>query len=119
MDELPEDACFVKLDGALDTSPQELTDLILCGFPDGSSYASTPSLIPGSVNNYEKQHVWNDRCFDTIYANISATHGCSGGPVVRKSDMVLVGILQGGKEGGEIQFITDIHQLFRCVNVKQ
>lgn len=118
LDELPENACFIQMDNAVDTQPQELTELVLCGYPDGSAYASTPSLIPGSVNNYEKQHVWNDRCFDTIYANVSATHGCSGGPVVRKNDMVLIGILQGGKEGGDIQFITDIHQLFKSINIK-
>lgn len=118
LDELPDNACFVQLDNNIEIEPQGLTELVLCGYPDGSAFASTPSLISGSINNYEKQHVWNDRCFDTIYANVSATHGCSGGPVVRKSDMVLVGILQGGKEGGEIQFITDIHQLFRNIKVK-
>lgn len=118
LDELPENACFIQLDCAIDIQPQELTELVLCGYPDGSAFASTPSLISGSINNYEKQHNWNDRCFDTIYANVSATHGCSGGPVVRKNDMVLVGILQGGKEGGEIQFITDIHQLFRNIRIK-
>ena len=119
LDEIPEDACFVQLDNNVDQEPQSLTKLVLCGYPDGSAFASTPSLISGSINNYEKEHIWNDRCFDTIYANVSATHGCSGGPVVRESDMVLVGILQGGKEGGEIQFITDIHQLFKHINIKQ
>ena len=118
LDELPDDACYVQIDNAIDKNPQELTELILCGYPDGSAFASTPSLISGAINNYEKAHDWNDRCFDTIYANVSATHGCSGGPVVRKSDMVLIGLLQGGKEGGEIQFITDIHQLFRNINIK-
>ena len=118
VDELPDDACFVKIDSDVEKDPQELTELILCGYPDGSAFASTPSLISGAINNYEKGHEWNDRCFDTIYANVSATHGCSGGPVVRKSDMKLVGLLQGGKEGGEIQFITDIHQLFRNINIK-
>jgi len=118
VDKLPGDACFVQIDSDMDKDPQELTDLILCGYPDGSAFASTPSLISGAINNYEKGHEWNDRCFDTIYANVSATHGCSGGPVVRKSDMKLVGLLQGGKEGGEIQFITDIHQLFRNINIK-
>lgn len=118
LDELPEDACYVQIDNDTNHQPQELTELVLCGYPDGSGFASTPSLISGSINNYEKKHIWNDRCFDTIYANVSATHGCSGGPVVRKNDMVLIGILQGGKEGGEIQFITDIHQLFRNINIK-
>ena len=118
LDEIPEDACFVQLDNNINQDPQLLTELVLCGYPDGSAFASTPSLISGSINNYEKEHSWIDRTFDTIYANVSATHGCSGGPVVRKSDMVLIGILQGGKEGGEIQFITDIHQLFRKINIK-
>lgn len=119
VDDLPEDACYIQLDDDINHQPQELTELVLCGYPDGSAFASTPSLISGTINNYEKNHEWNDRCFDTIYANVSATYGCSGGPVVRKSDMVLVGILQGGKEGGEIQFITDIHQLFKHINIKQ
>ena len=118
VESLPEDACFIQMDNGVDKDPQEMTDLILCGYPDGSAFASTPSLLSGTINNYEKQHEWNDRRFDTIYATVSATHGCSGGPVVRKSDLVLVGILQGGKEGGEIQFITDIHQLFRNINIK-
>lgn len=118
LDELPEDACYVQIDNNTEQEPQGLTELVLCGYPDGSAFASTPSLISGAINNYEKEHVWNDRCFDTIYANVSATHGCSGGPVVRKNDMQLVGILQGGKEGGEIQFITDIHQLFDNINIK-
>ena len=118
VENLPEDACYIQMDNEVDKDPQEMTDLILCGYPDGSAFASTPSLLSGTINNYEKQHEWNDRRFDTIYATVSATHGCSGGPVVRKSDLVLVGILQGGKEGGEIQFITDIHQLFRIINIK-
>jgi SpoVK/Ycf46/Vps4 family AAA+-type ATPase len=116
LDDLPESACFVPIDSDVDNQPKELTELVLCGYPDGSAFASTPSLIQGYVNNFERNHQWNDRCFDTIYANVSATHGCSGGPVVRKNDLVLVGILQGGKEGGEIQFITDIHQLFKHIS---
>ncbi len=117
VDELPDNARFIELDKELDKTPQKLTQLILCGYPDGSAFATDVSLVEGSINNYEKKHQWNDRCFDTIYANVSATYGCSGGPVVRKNDMVLVGILQGGKEGGEIQFITDIHQLFGNIKI--
>ena len=116
--ELPADARYLQLDNAIDQNPEKLTKLILCGYPDGSAFASGVSLVEGAINNYEKQHAWNDRCFDTIYANVSATHGCSGGPVVRSEDLSVVGLLQGGKEGGEIQFITDIHQLFSKINIK-
>lgn len=118
VDELPAEARFLELDCVLEQVPQKLTKLILCGYPDGSAFASDVSLVEGSINNYEKRHQWNDRCFDTIYANVSATHGCSGGPVVRAEDLKVVGLLQGGKEGGEIQFITDIHQLFRNIRIK-
>lgn len=119
VDELPAEARFLELDNAIDKDPQiDLTKLILCGFPDGSAFPSGVSLLEGAINNYEKQHPWNDRCFDTIYANVSATHGCSGGPVVRAEDLMVVGLLQGGIEGREIQLITDIHQLFRNVTVK-
>jgi SpoVK/Ycf46/Vps4 family AAA+-type ATPase len=116
--ELPADARYLQLDNAIDQNPEKLTKLILCGYPDGSAFASGVSLVEGAINNYEKQHAWNDRCFDTIYANVSATHGCSGGPVVRSEDLSVIGLLQGGKEGGEIQFITDIHQLFSKINIK-
>jgi hypothetical protein len=116
--ELPADARYLQLDNTIDQNPEKLTKLILCGYPDGSAFASGVSLVEGAINNYEKQHAWNDRCFDTIYANVSATHGCSGGPVVRSEDLSVIGLLQGGKEGGEIQFITDIHQLFSKINIK-
>ena len=118
VDELPAEARFLELDNTTNQDPEKLTKLILCGFPDGSAFASGVSLVEGAINNFEKQHQWNDRCFDTIYANVSATHGCSGGPVVRSADLKVIGLLQGGKEGGEIQFITDIHQLFKNVNIK-
>ena len=68
--------------------------------------------------NYEKGRQWNSHCFDTILTSINATHGCSGGPVVRESDFLLVGLLQGGMEGSNIQFITDIHQLFENITIK-
>ena len=118
VDELPKEARFLELDNDIDHTPQKLTKLILCGYPDGSTFASDVSLVEGSINNYEKQHQWNDRCFDTIYANVSATHGCSGGPVLRAEDYKVIGLLQGGKEGGEIQFVTDIHQLFGNIILK-
>ena len=118
LDDLPEDARFLELDSNVEKAPEKLTKVIMCGYPDGSEFATGVSLVEGSINNYEKNRCWNDRQYDSIYANLSATHGCSGGPVVRQEDMVVVGLLQGGKEGSEIQLITDIHQLFRDIVIK-
>ena len=117
LDDLPDDAHYLELDSNIDTDPEKLTKVIMCGYPDGSEFATGVSLVESSINNYEKNRCWNDRQYDTIYSNLSATHGCSGGPVVRQKDMTVVGLLQGGKEGGGIQLITDIHQLFRNINI--
>jgi len=118
LEDIPEDARYLELDSNVDKDPEKLTKVIMCGYPDGSEFASGVSLVESSINNYEKSRCWNDRQYDTIYSNLSATHGCSGGPVVRQDDMTVVGLLQGGKEGGEIQLITDIHQLFKSINIK-
>jgi len=118
LEDLPEDARYLELDNNVDKDPEKLTKVIMCGYPDGSEFASGVSLVESSINNYEKSRCWNDRQYDTIYSNLSATHGCSGGPVVRQEDMTVVGLLQGGKEGGEIQLITDIHQLFKSITIK-
>lgn len=118
LEDIPEDARYLELDSNVDRDPVKLTKVIMCGYPDGSEFASGVSLVESSINNYEKSRCWNDRQYDTIYSNLSATHGCSGGPVVRQEDMTVVGLLQGGKEGGEIQLITDIHQLFKSIKIK-
>ena len=117
IDNLPDNACYFELDSNIDTDPERLTKVFMCGYPDGSEFASSVSVVESSINNYEKNHRWNDRQYDTIYSNLSATHGCSGGPVLRQEDMVVVGLLQGGIEGREIQLITDIHQLFRKIKI--
>ena len=119
LEDIPEDARYLELDSNVDKDPEKLTKVIMCGYPDGSEFASGVSLVESSINNYEKSRCWNDRQYDTIYSNLSATHGCSGGPVVRQDDMTVVGLLQGGKEGGEIQLITDIHQLIRSIKIKK
>ena len=122
LDEMPEDACYVQIDCDIEHNPdpsdaEEKIKLLLCSYPAGSDLASTPSFSEGKINNFEKQRHWNERCFDTILTSINATHGCSGGPVVRESDFMLVGLLQGGKVDTNIQFITDIHQLFKNKNL--
>ena len=123
LDEIPDDAYYVQIDSDIDhdpdpSDPEEMTKLLLCSYPKGSKVAKTPTFSNGEVNNFEKKHQWNERCFDTILTSIGGTtHGCSGGPVVRESDFMLVGLLQGGMDGSNIQFITDIHQLFRHKNL--
>ena len=117
LEDLPEDARYLELDSNVEKDPEKLTKVIMCGYPDGSEFATGVSLVEGSINNYEKNHQWLDRQYDSIYANLSATHGCSGGPVIRQEDMTVIGLIQGGKVGGEIQIITDIHQLFRDKNL--
>lgn len=117
LDEIPDDACYVQIDSDIDhnpdpSDPEERTKLVLCSYPTG---ASTSFLLEGKICKYEKQRQWNGRCFDTIMASIYATHGCSGSPVVRESDFMLVGMLQGGMD--ETDFITDTHQLFRHNNL--
>ncbi len=118
LEDLPESARYLELDYNVDKDPEKLTKVILCGYPDGSEFASGVSLVESSINNYEKSRCWNDRQYDTIYSNLSATYGCSGGPVIRHEDMTVIGLLQGGKEGGEIQLITDIHQFIRSITKK-
>ncbi len=123
LDEIPDDACYVQIDCNIDQdpdpcAPDEMIKLILCSYPAGSILASTPTFSEGKIDNYEKQVQLPDgRCFDTIISAINATHGCSGGPVVRMSDFALVGILQGGLKEGNDQLITDIHQLLRNKNL--
>ena len=69
------------------------------------------------LTNYEANKQNNDRCFDTYMSDINATHGNSGGPVVRQSDYQVIGLLQGGFEQVQVRLITDIQQLNKHIEI--
>ena len=75
-------------------------------------------VYEGKISGYDLQKQVNESTrFDAILSDIAAINGCSGGPVVRTSDMSVIGVLQGGFGGVPTRIITDIHQLHKNKNL--
>lgn len=112
VDDLPENARYLSLH--TDKQPvEELSQIILCGYPLGESVSKNLMINRGEINNYEREKPIDHRCFDIYLSSVPATHGNSGGPVLLADNYKVIGLLQGGYDAVEARIITDIHQLLR------
>lgn len=113
---LPQEARYLELYKE-DSPIGKTTDIVLAGYPLGEQVSQNLSVNTGKITNYEDGKLNNDRRFDTYMSDINATHGNSGGPVVRQSDYQVIGLLQGGFEQVQVRLITDIRQLYEKINI--
>ena len=112
VDYLPEDARYLSLHN--DSKPvSKLSQIILCGYPLGESVSKNLMVNRGEINNYEAKKCIDNRCFDTYFSAVPATHGNSGGPVLLSDTYKVIGLLQGGFEAVEARLITDIQQILK------
>jgi Cdc6-like AAA superfamily ATPase/S1-C subfamily serine protease len=112
-DTIPTDARYFKIDSDVNVNPKLLENILHCGFLKGTNVSTNFSTCGGQINNYDPDKQLEDRHFDAILSNIQATNGCSGGPIMRASDYIVIGVLQGGFNNADIRVITDIHQLYK------
>ena len=121
VDELPDESRFFAIDNNLTTPTPELTDIIVCGYPMGDAVSTSLSVFEGRISSYERSKTLNDRQFNTYLSDINSTHGNSGGPVVRRSDMKVIGLLQGAinVSGFEQRIISDVHHLYENIQIIQ
>lgn len=118
VEKLPEDVHYFAIDHNSAITPALLEPIIHCGFVKGISVSDNFQVYEGKVSGYDPQKQVNKSSrFDAILSDIAAINGCSGGPVVRTSDMTVIGILQGGFKGVPTRIITDIHQLHKNKNL--
>ncbi len=115
---LPLDSKFFAIDHHATEQPALLEPIIHCGFVKGLSVSDNFQVYEGKISGYDEQkQVTAQNRFDAILSDIAAINGCSGGPVMRKSDMAVIGILQGGFEGAPTRIIVDTHQLHKNNNL--
>lgn len=118
VEKLPEDIHYFGIDHNSASTPALLEPIIHCGFVKGISVSDNFQVYEGKISGYDLQKQINESTrFDAILSDIAAINGCSGGPVVRTSDMSVIGVLQGGFEGVPTRIITDIHQLHKNKNL--
>lgn len=116
VDNLPDKAMYLAL--CHEVKPiTKTTKITLAGYPLGEMVSHNLMVNSGEITNYEANKQNNDRCFDTYMSDINATHGNSGGPVVRQSDYQVIGLLQGGFEQVQVRLITDIQQLNKHIEI--
>jgi S1-C subfamily serine protease len=112
-DAIPTDSRYFKIDTDLNANPKVLERILHCGFLKGTDVSTNFSTCEGAINNYDPNKQLADRLFDAILSDIQATNGCSGGPIMRASDYIVIGVLQGGFNNAPARVITDIHQLYK------
>ena len=112
VDDLPNNARYLSLHQG-EKPVEELSQIILCGYPLGESVSKNLMINRGEINNYERQKPVDHRCFDVYLSSVPATHGNSGGPVLLADGYEVIGLLQGGYDAVEARIITDIHQMPR------
>ena len=113
---LPQEARYLQL--CKDEKPVgKTTKITLAGYPLGEAVSRNLMVNSGEITNYEANKQNNDRSFDTYMSDINATHGNSGGPVVRQDNYQVIGLLQGGFEQVQVRLITDIRQLFAQLEI--
>ena len=118
VEKLPEDIHYFAIDHNSASTPALLEPIIHCGFVKGISVSDNFQVYEGKISGYDLQKQVNESTrFDAILSDIAAINGCSGGPVVRTSDMSVIGVLQGGFGGVPTRIITDIHQLHKNKNL--
>ena len=113
---LPQEARYMELYKG-ESPLGKTTEIVLAGYPLGEQVSQNLSVNTGKITNYEARKLNNDRRFDTYMSDINATHGNSGGPIVRQGDFNVIGLLQGGFEQVQVRLITDIHQLYSLINI--
>lgn len=116
LDALSPNTKYFDLDSRLDTSIARGERIIHSGYPHGTMMTSNLSVMGGEITTSERGKQLNDHRFDVLFSNVNAIDGCSGGPVFRASDHVVVGILQGGF-ASDTRIIIDIHQLFGLLTI--
>ena len=116
VDNLPDKAMYLALCNE-EKPVTKTTKITLAGYPLGEMVSHNLMVNSGEITNYEANKQNNDRCFDTYMSDINATHGNSGGPVVRQSDYQVIGLLQGGFEQVQVRLITDIQQLNKHIEI--
>jgi S1-C subfamily serine protease len=112
-DVIPADARYFKIDSDINVNPKILERILHCGFLKGTNVSTNFSTYEGKISIYDPDKQLADRRFDAILSGIEATNGCSGGPVMRASDYIVIGVLQGGFNDAPARVITDIHQLYK------
>ncbi len=118
VESLPTESKYFAIDHRANEQPALLEPIIHCGFVKGLSVSDNFQVYEGKISGYDEQkQVTPQNRFDAILSDIAAINGCSGGPVMRKSDMVVIGILQGGFEGAPTRIIVDTHQLHKNNNL--
>lgn len=115
---LPADARYFKIDSNANESPRVTERIMHCGYLKGTEVSTNFFTYQGTISNYDPNKQLGERCFDAILSGIEATHGCSGGPVIRESDFSVIGVLQGGFNDAPARIITDIHQLYKQKTLK-
>lgn len=113
---LPQEARYLRL-FQNEKPVGKTTKITLAGYPLGEQVSRNLMINSGEITNYETDKQNNDRHFDTYMSDINATHGNSGGPVVKQSDYNVIGLLQGGFEQVQVRLITDIRQLYRSLEI--
>lgn len=116
-DSIPDEAKCFLLDTDVEKCPEVLTEIIHCGYVKGTEVSKSFQTYIGTISSYDSKKNVGTRCFDAILSGINATNGCSGGPVICKETMKVIGILQGGFENTPARIISDIHQLFTQSNL--
>ena len=107
---------FVPLELVAATEiPEQLTPVYLIGYPLGGALSDTPNITENTISGYQPKMQLDDVVqFDAIQAYNDATHGYSGGPLIRKSDLKVIGVLHGGLPNyGNINFFSDVRQLYQ------
>lgn len=81
-------------------------DIIILGYPTGTSINNNVSAFEGKVSNREDRLDYHAYQTDAI-----ATHGSSGGAFISKLDGIVYGLLAGGYQDADINVATDIRNL--------
>jgi len=116
LDSLPKQARYFALDTQTNIGIRRGEKIVHCGYPHGSTLTCNLSAMSGEITSIEKDKLVGVRRFDTLFSNVNAINGCSGGPVFRQSDHLIVGVLQGGF-ASDTRIIIDIHQLFGLIPI--
>lgn len=116
-DSIPDEAKCFLMDAEVEKCPEVLKEIIHCGYVKGTEVSKNFQTYVGAISSYEPKKNVGTRCFNAILSGINATNGCSGGPVICKKTMKVIGILQGGFENTPARIISDIHQLFAQSNL--
>lgn len=94
-------------------------EIILIGYPGGRALGNDPFCPEDKIQGTKLDFEISEQIrFDAIFTYANATHGYSGGPVIRKKDGRVVGVLHGGiVRLANVNLISDIRQLYKQENL--